>query len=253
MTHLYFAQSLLWAMPLLDPKLQAAIKKFPDLVMAGACIPDLAIVSQPFNNTHAWKSAHQLLDAAETDEEIAIAIGYASHLYIDVIAHHHFVPAHEAMWFKSTMFTHITSEWAMDAYLMPLIKTSPHRLLSKHHIIITSFISTHFNCAEDMTSAAIKRLALGDALLRLVKLPQFIHGFARLFDRSLSQNFVYYISKTQIALEDIGKVLDGNQPEFDAELKNISIEQLECWREQCLNHLQHMHPQPVQYFTHQKH
>jgi len=252
-THLYFAQSLLWAMPLLDPKLQAAIKKFPDLVMAGACIPDLALVSQPFNNTHAWKSAHQLLDAAESDEEMAIAIGYASHLYIDVIAHHHFVPAHEAMWFKSTMFTHITSEWAMDAYLMPLIKTSPHRLLRKHHFAITSFISTHFNCAEDITSAAIKRLALGDALLRLVKLPQFIHGFARLFDRSLSQNFVYYISKTQIALEDIGKVLDGNQPEFDAELKNISIEQLELWREQCLNHLQHMHPQPVQYFTHQKH
>jgi len=253
MTHLYFAQSLLWAMPLLDPKLQTAIKKFPDLVMAGACIPDLALVSQPFNNTHAWKSAHQLLDVAKSDEEMAIAIGYASHLYIDVIAHHHFVPAHEAMWFKSTMFTHITSEWAMDAYLMPLIKTSPHQLLSEHHFAITRFVSTHFNCAEDITSVAIKRLALGDALLRRMRIPQLIHRFASVLDRGLGQNFVYYISKTQLALADIGKVLDGNQPAFEAELKNISMEQLEQWREQCLNHLQHMHPQPVQYFTHPKH
>ncbi|HEY0268837.1 MAG TPA: hypothetical protein VGC12_06340, partial [Methyloradius sp.] len=30
-THLYFAQSLLWAMPLLDPRLQRAIKQFPEL------------------------------------------------------------------------------------------------------------------------------------------------------------------------------------------------------------------------------
>ncbi|WP_238524368.1 zinc dependent phospholipase C family protein [Methylotenera mobilis] len=253
MTHLYFAQSLLWAMPLLDPKLQNAIKKFPDLVMAGACIPDLALVSQPFNNTHAWKSAHQLLAAAQSDEEIALAIGYASHLYIDVIAHNHFVPAHEAMWFKNTMFTHITSEWAMDAYLTPLLKTSPHRLLSKNRTAITQFVSNHFNCAENTTSAAIRRLAVGDSLLRMVRLPQFIHRLARLVDRGTAQNFVYYISKTQIALADIGKVLDGNQPAFEAELKNISIEQLEQWRAECLNHLQHMHPQPVQYFTSQKH
>ena len=253
MTHLYFAQSLLWAMPLLDPKLQNAIRKFPDLVMAGACIPDLALMSEQFSNTHAWKSAHQLLDAAKTDEELALAIGYASHLYIDVIAHHHFVPAHEAMWFKSTMFTHITSEWAMDAYLTPLIKTSPHRLLNKHHVVITQFISNHFNCAEHITKTALKRLALGDGLLRMVRLPQVIHSFAHLIDGGIDQNFVYYIAKTQDALADIGEVLGGNQPEFEAELKNISIEQLEKWRAECLNHLQHMHPQPVQYFTQPKH
>ncbi|MBL8505647.1 MAG: hypothetical protein JNJ51_04730, partial [Methylobacillus glycogenes] len=35
-THVYFAHSLLWAMPLLDPRLQSAIRRFPQLVMAGA-------------------------------------------------------------------------------------------------------------------------------------------------------------------------------------------------------------------------
>jgi hypothetical protein len=34
-TH-FFAQPLLWEMPLLDPRLQRAIKNFPELVMSGA-------------------------------------------------------------------------------------------------------------------------------------------------------------------------------------------------------------------------
>ncbi len=31
-------------------------------------------------------------------EEIAIVVGYNSHLFVGVIAHNHFVPAHEAKW-----------------------------------------------------------------------------------------------------------------------------------------------------------
>lgn len=79
-------------MPLLDPRLQKAIKRFPELVMAGACLPDLAVVCQRFRHTHQWENAHHLLLNAKNDAEIAIAVGYASHLYVDVIAHHHFDP-----------------------------------------------------------------------------------------------------------------------------------------------------------------
>ncbi|MEO7343402.1 MAG: zinc dependent phospholipase C family protein, partial [Methylotenera sp.] len=90
---------------------------------AGACLPDLAIVSHRYRHTHLWENAHQLLLNAQSDEETAIAIGYASHLYVDVIAHNHFVPAHEAMWsghkifrikgLENSMLTHIASEWGM--------------------------------------------------------------------------------------------------------------------------------------------
>ncbi len=248
-THLYFAQSLLWAMPLLDPRLQRAIKRFPDLVMAGACLPDLAIISHRFRHTHLWENAHHLLQVAQTDEETAIAIGYASHLYIDVIAHHHFVPAHEAMWLKSTMLTHIASEWAMDAHLAPLINTSPRRLLSQHQAVISKFISPHFRCTESDTNIALKRLALGDGILRLIKLPHLIYGLVRSLDKRVSKHFVYYIAKTQIAVAEIGEVLNGNKPVFEPELKNISIEQLDLWRQECLSHLHLMHPTPIQYFV----
>lgn len=249
MTHLYFAQSLLWAMPLLDPRLQNAIRRFPELVMAGACLPDLAIISHRFRHTHLWENAHHLLQVAQSDEETAIAIGYASHLYIDVIAHHHFVPAHEAMWSKNTMLTHIASEWAMDAYLAPLMNTSPRRLLSQHQAIISKFISPHFRCSENVTNIALQRLARGDGILRLIKLPHIIYGLVRLLDKRIGKHFIYYVAKTQVAVGDIGEVLDGKKPVLEPELKNISVEQLDIWRTECLSHLKLMHPKPIQYFV----
>ena len=79
-THLFFSQWLLLSTPLLDPKIQQAIKKFPKLVLAGACLPDLAVVAKAFNSTHQWHKAEQMMQNAVTDEEIAIAVGYSSHL-----------------------------------------------------------------------------------------------------------------------------------------------------------------------------
>jgi hypothetical protein len=248
-THLYFAQSLLWAMPLLDPRLQNAIKKFPDLVMAGACLPDLALFSQRFRHSHLWENAHHLLQVAQNDEQLALAVGYASHLYIDVIAHNHFVPAHEAMWLNRTISTHIASEWAMDAYLAPLLNTTPTMLLRKHQQQIAAFISPHFRCEERRTIVALKRLAWGDGLLRSIKLPNLIYRTVSALDRRTRRHFIYYVAKTQLAMADVGVVLNGTRPQFDAELKNISIETLEVWRSKCLAHLKQLHPTPIDYFS----
>ena len=99
-THLFFSQWLILSTPLLgsatlSPKIQQAIKRFPKLVLAGACLPDLAVVAKAFNSTHQWHIAEKMMQNAVTDEEIAIAVGYSSHLFVDVVAHNHFVPAHE--------------------------------------------------------------------------------------------------------------------------------------------------------------
>lgn len=248
-THLYFAQSLLWAMPLLDPKLRNAIKQFPELVMAGACLPDLALFSKRFRHTHLWENAHHLLQSARNDAELALAVGYASHLYIDVIAHNHFVPAHEAMWLNRTITTHVASEWAMDAYLSPLVKVTPMSLLRKHQQLIARFIYPHFRCSEQTVVIALNRLAWGDGLLRTIKLPQLIYRVINIVDNRTRKHFIYYIAKTQLAMADVGIVLNGERPQFEAELKNISIEQLEAWRNQCLAHLKHLHPTPIDYFA----
>lgn len=247
-THLYYAQSLLWAMPLLDPRLQRAIKNFPELVMAGACLPDLAIVSRHYKDTHVWENGHKLMQSARTEEETAIAIGYISHLYIDVIAHNHFVPAHEAMWHKNEVFTHIVSEWAMDGHLTPLMDTSVRKLLNKHGCVISKFISIQFECPVFVTSKALNRLAFWDGLLRVVKLPTLIYKAVGLLDKRVFKHFVYYVAKTQVAVADIGEVLNGKNPLLEPELKNLSVAQLDHWREQCLKHLYIVHSTPVQYY-----
>jgi hypothetical protein len=251
-THLYFAQSLLWAMPLLDPRLQAAIKKFPELVMAGACLPDLAIISHRFRHTHLWENAQQLMLSAKTEQETAIAIGYVSHLYVDVIAHNHFVPAHEAKWFKNDILTHITSEWAMDAHLAPLINTSPRRLITEHHALLSQFMAGQFRCSVTVTSVALKRLAFWDGVLRGIRLPYLIYRTVNVLDKKVFKHFVYYIAKTQVAVQDIGLVFNGDRPLLEPELNNLSVQQLDEWRERCLDHLHILHPLPVRYFPNYK-
>ena len=249
MTHLYFAHSLLWAMPALDPRLRKAVQNFPDLVMAGACLPDLAIVSKHFKDTHDWHHAHHLLEKAETEEELAIAIGYASHLYVDVIAHNHFVPAHEEMWTDNGMLAHIASEWAMDAHLEPLLHTSPSRLINKHKRLLTTFISENYPCSFSETKKALTRLSFWDGMLRTAKIPHIIYLSARIVDRRVFKHFVYYIAKTQTAIAEMGIVLSGEKPAWKAELLHLSDTQLSAWRLSCLGDLALMHPAPISYFV----
>src|SRR5512135_1895446 len=122
-THVYFAQLLVWGVPLLDPALRRAVRRFPQRLLAGACLPDLALVgttagTRAFDASHRWETAHALLDAAHDDESRACAVGAMSHLWVDIIAHNHFVPAHEHLWCNVPMLTHAAAEWAMDHHIV---------------------------------------------------------------------------------------------------------------------------------------
>ena len=248
LTHVYFAQWLLWTLPLADPNLRRAVQKFPELVMAGACLPDLALVSPIFRGTHRWEHVHLMLNGARCDEETAIAIGYASHLLADVVAHNHFVPAHEAMWLDQGMLTHITSEWAMDAHLASLLAQRPHRLLLDHKQRLGSLMARTFRCAPRRAEQALNRLAQADRLLRTVRLPQLLYAVFRRADRRVFRHFVYYISQTQAVLHDMESVLDGAYPfwEPDPAHPQTTLTQL---RRFSLLQLQNRHPAPLGLFS----
>ncbi len=216
--------------------------------MAGACLPDLAIVSKHFKTSHDWKHAHDLLERAESEEELAIGIGYASHLYVDVIAHNHFVPAHEEMWTDNGMLAHIASEWAMDAHLQPLLHTSPSKLINKHKRLLATFVSENFPCSFNQTKQALTRLSFWDNVLRTIKIPHIIYLSVRIVDRRVFKHFVYYIAKTQTAIAEIGIVLSGEKPAWKAELLHMSDAQLSAWRLECMGDLALLHPAPISYF-----
>jgi hypothetical protein len=245
LTHVYFAQWLVWTLPLLDPNLRRAVQRFPELVMAGACLPDLALVSPTFRHTHQWEQCQHLLNSAHSDEDRAIAIGYASHLYVDVVAHNHFVPAHEAKWLETSMLTHVCAEWAADAHLMPLIDFTPHQLLRRHRATLTTFLACGFRCQPWRAARALWKLEQADRLLRLVKLPQALYRTALLLDKRVFEHFVYYVSHTQSLLSHIERLLSGLQPLWEADPQIRDRTWLTRLRQQCLAHLETRHPQPI--------
>ncbi len=249
-THVYFAQSLFLASPLLDKRFRDAIKRFPELVLAGACLPDLAVISKQFHTAHQWQKAEYLIHHATTDEETAIAIGYASHLYVDVIAHNHFVPAHEALWQHETIFTHIAAEWAMDVHIQQLLQQTPGQLLAKHATFISYFIAPCFEQPQRFIRKKLHTLAYLDRLLRGVRLPNIIHRCIHFNNHKKHKHFDYYITQTEEALKDFHKILNGHLPNWQPERSVIDdISRVMMWREHCLATLHMGHAEPIRYYN----
>jgi hypothetical protein len=252
-THIYFSQYLLLAVPLvgnkkLHSRIQQAVENFPKLVLAGACLPDLAIVSKTFNTTHQWRISEQMLAAARTEQEIAIAVGYTSHLFVDVIAHNHFVPAHEAKWENKNILTHIASEWAMDAYVAKQLSHKPHQLIRQHLTVLTEFVAPIFKVSPETTKANLKRLAFLDQLLRVTKLSSILLWLLKVNDVEFIKNLNYYLGKTEHALSHFHHALHGKRPNWEPELTHLNVTELIAWREQCLGDLRLHMLNPVDFY-----
>ena len=253
-THIYFAQWLLLAAPFLDPNIQHIIKKFPTLVMAGACLPDLAIISTSFNTTHLWHNAEWMIANAATEEEFAIAVGYTSHLYVDLIAYNHFVPAHEAKWghiswLNKTIVTHIASEWAMDAHISKHIPHTPHQLIYKHTKQISAFIAPCFKVSERVVNTKLKQLAWADLALRISRLSLIAFWLIRSKDAFFIKTLDNYLDKTKHALSQFDQSLLGNRPGFEPELKHLDSIELIAWRKRCLEDLTNRLTTPVHFYA----
>jgi hypothetical protein len=88
-THVYFAQLLIWSIPLADPRFRRAVRQFPQLLLAGACLPDIALFNRQVGApelrvTHQWQVARRMLADGQDDESRALAVGYASHLLAEL-------------------------------------------------------------------------------------------------------------------------------------------------------------------------
>ena len=220
-THVYFAQLLVWAVPLIDPALRRAVRRFPQRLVAGACLSDLALVgttagTRAFDASHRWETAHALLDRAADDEARACAVGAMSHLWVDIIAHNHFVPAHEHLWWNVPMLTHAASEWAMDRHIARHLFRPPATLLQADAWLV-DYVAASFGCTPEAARRAIRQLSGAERLLRHSLLPNLLHGAGRLFDRALSARFDYYIQETTSRLPQMNRVLAGEAPAWLAD------------------------------------
>lgn len=223
-THVYFAQLLLWAVPLADPRFRRAIRRFPDLLLAGACLPDVSLFSgwvrsEPLAKTHQWSMAHQLLNHVRDDGEAALATGYCCHLLADVVAHNYFVPAHERLWLNpSHIAVHAAAEWAMDAHLAPQLFARPERLMARHLPAIARFASWHFGSPPLHTRAALRCLLLGERLLRSCGVHQLAYRGARAADAGAAGRFDDYADQTAQRMTQMDRLIAGDAPSWAPEV-----------------------------------
>jgi hypothetical protein len=241
-THIYFAQLLIWAVPLADPRFRRAVQRFPDLLLAGACLPDTALFSryagsQALGTSHQWSVARRMLAAASDDEARALAAGYASHLLTDIIAHNYFVPAHERLWFDYPVLTHAACEWAMDAHVGPQLFAFPGDLLHRHRRRLACHAVEHMSCTRDAAGRALRWLGNGERLLRASRVPHVVRRGAGVLDTRTSRRFDYYVSETARRLPQINRLIGGEAPAWNAEPDRSRAVEVQRFRTRNAPHL----------------
>lgn len=223
-THVYFAQLLLWAVPLADPRFRRAIRRFPDLLLAGACLPDVSLFSgwvrsEPLRQSHRWSVAQRMLQDVRDDREAALATGYSCHLLADIVAHNYFVPAHETLWLNpSHLAVHAAAEWAMDAHLAPQLFVQPESVLRRQLPEIARFAARHFEAAPLHTRAALRCLTAGERLLRRCGGHQLAYRVARAADAGTAKRFDEYADQTAQRMEQMNRLIAGDAPSWTPEV-----------------------------------
>lgn len=251
-SHVVFTHQYLNSLPLVSVPLLEIMRRYPSLVLAGACLPDLAVVSRTFNHSHGWGIGQQLLKS-NNERHLALGIGYNIHLLTDVVAHQHFVPTFEAKWDNHSLLTHVASEWAMDAFLARTDIPYPHKLLRIHRKTIVEALSHGIQCNEIMTEHALRTLAIADQALRISRIPQWLLHRSQKLDSEFVLKLGYYRTQVTLALQDLPQLLNGHFPSLHAEHINLGIEKLEDWRRKCLQDAR-MHPaRAIHAFEHYQH
>lgn len=226
-THVFIAQWALAAVPFADPRVRGAALRLPHLVLAGACMPDLALAGRmlgiaTFRRAHQWTTLRRLA-AGACDEQRAIAVGYASHLLADVIAHNRFVPEHEHRILDVPHFTHALCEWAMDEHLSGGLRAQPADLVLSHIGPLADAAGTAFGCGEAVARRALGFLARAERLLRTSRLPLLCRGVLRAFYADAAPRFDAYLGDAAAQVRRIDAVLRGEAPRWDPDPERSGV------------------------------
>lgn len=213
-THVFFAQWLLAALPLVDRELRAAALRLPQLVFAGACLPDLALAGKAlgtpaFRRAHHWATLRRAASASPDDASRALALGYASHLVADIVAHNVFVPEHERRIARVRHVTHAIAEFAMDHRVRGELAISPTGALSADRSTLIAFVLRTFPCDSMLAERAIGLLARADGALRASPLPALCRRVVRRYYRDAEYRAECYLEAVKARLGATEAALGG--------------------------------------------
>lgn len=220
-THLFYAQWVLAALPFADSELRSAAARLPRLVLAGACLPDLAVAGKflgtaAFRRAHSWSTLRRMTAAAANDAQRALAIGYASHLVSDVVAHNEFVPEHEARIARVRHVTHAVAEFAMDEHIRASLRLTASDALDADRPAVLGFVAAAFRCHEALAARGVATLAKADRRLRASRLPGICARIVRRYYRDPAYRFERYIAAVQVRLGNLEAALSGEYRDWES-------------------------------------
>lgn len=233
-THVFFAQHVLVAAPLAGLAWRHAAARLPQLVLAGACLPDL-VVTGPllrtgcFRGSHGWDQLRRLAVSAACDEDRALALGYASHLLADVVAHNHFVPENERRIADAGPLTHAVVEWAMDEHVSHALIAQPAEMLGAERAAVAQFVARGFRCGTRNARRAIDLLARGEGALRVMRIPALCRRLVARLDRHCAPRFDAWMRATLTRMAHLDALLDGLEPVWDAAPEQV-LRPAHAWR-----------------------
>lgn len=184
------------------------------LVLAGACLPDLSLAGSllgtpAFRRTHQWATLRRLAACPRSEEERLLALGYASHLVCDVVAHNRFVPEYERRIARIPHATHALAEWGMDHHVRGRLVFDPHEVLASQENAIVQFVAHGFRCEPALARRAVDLLARADRFLRASPAPALCARALRLADRSWAAHFEAYLVDARGELGRLDQALAG--------------------------------------------
>ncbi len=100
------------------PAVKALLQKYPMDYLYGTLAADITLGKDYVDyiyNCHNWRVGFLILDDAKEDRQKAAALGYLSHLSVDIISHNYFVPYQSLMSFQGRTLGHIYWEVRFDA------------------------------------------------------------------------------------------------------------------------------------------
>lgn len=143
--HMAISNQLLTAPGLLAPAVGALLAEHPQPFLYGALSADFFVgkgsVAHP-GHSHNWETALTLLETSHSPPMRAYALGYASHLAADVMAHNYYVPNMLRLSPGSGKLSHVLIEMQADRQIEWCRQQAGGVLSAPHSEQDTSLLST---------------------------------------------------------------------------------------------------------------
>jgi hypothetical protein len=151
--HLDFASESLRYLALAAPFIRRLLLAHGDAYLYGNFLADNVVgknrAPEPLHS-HAWHVGRRLLDVAGDPVERAFAVGYATHLAADQIAHREFVPAKLVESFAGRGLRHVYWELRFDSRVLqlhPEVAETWRRVVRERADGLQHFLAAHLHPA----------------------------------------------------------------------------------------------------------